>query len=117
VNNRITDSDKKSRRFVLTGKALSVSAPCIMGVLNVTPDSFSDGGRFDSVKRAVSRIEKMVRDGASVIDIGGESTRPGSDPVAAEEEIRRVIPVIEKVVSEYPDTMFSIDTTKYTVAQ
>lgn len=113
-----TESDHKDKkRFVLAGKALSVSAPCIMGVLNVTPDSFYDGGRHHSVDRALRRIEQMVEEGADIIDTGGESTRPGSDPVTLEEEIDRVIPVIEKAVRAFPATMFSIDTTKIEVAR
>ena len=117
MNNRKTESAKFSKRFVLTGKALSVSTPCIMGVLNVTPDSFSDGGEFNSVNRAVGRIGQMVREGASIIDVGGESTRPGSDPVSEQEELLRVIPILDKAVAAFPEAMFSIDTTKYEVAR
>lgn len=117
MNNRKTESEKYPKRFVLTGKALSVSTPCIMGVLNVTPDSFSDGGQFDTADRALERIGQMVQDGAAIIDVGGESTRPGSDPVPESEELNRVIPVLKKAVTAFPETMFSIDTTKYEVAR
>ncbi len=111
-------SDQKSqKRLVLSGRALSVSAPAIMGVLNVTPDSFSDGGEVRDTGSALMRIEKMVADGADLIDVGGESTRPGSDPVPENEELKRVIPVLEKAVPAFPRTMFSIDTTKYEVAR
>jgi dihydropteroate synthase len=106
-----------SKRFVLRGKALSVSAPAIMGVLNVTPDSFSDGGEVPDVHSALDRVARMVGDGARLIDVGGESTRPGSDPVAQDVELRRVIPVLEKAIPDYPEIMFSIDTTKYEVAR
>ena len=86
-----------------------------MGVLNVTPDSFSDGGRFATVEAAVERARGMVAEGAEMIDVGGESTRPGSQPVPPEEQIRRVVPVIERIAS-LPVTI-SIDTMKASVAQ
>ena len=87
----------------------------VMGALNVTPDSFSDGGKFYEPLLAVQQGIKMVRDGADIIDIGGESTRPGSDPVSADEEIRRVVPVIE-ALSRETDVPISIDTCKAEVA-
>ena len=87
----------------------------MMGILNVTPDSFSDGGKFDSVDAALKHTEEMIRDGASVIDIGGESTRPGFQPVSAEKELQRVIPVIERIRKEF-DIPISVDTTKSEVA-
>jgi dihydropteroate synthase len=87
----------------------------VMGVLNVTPDSFSDGGDFFSTKLAVKRVEELAEAGAGIIDIGGESTRPGSDPVSAEEEIRRVVPVIEAVCAKV-SVPVSIDTHKPEVA-
>jgi dihydropteroate synthase len=88
-----------------------------MGVLNVTPDSFSDGGEFIGVEPAVAQAEKMFDEGAQVIDVGGESTRPGSDPVSPEEELRRVLPVIEGMVSARPDSIVSIDTYRSAVAE
>jgi dihydropteroate synthase len=91
--------------------------PKVMGILNATPDSFSDGGKYLDVDRALDRIHIMIQHGASIIDIGGESTRPGSDPVSVQEEIDRVIPVIEKAISLFSDVEFSIDTTKYEVAK
>ena len=69
----------------------------IMGVLNVTPDSFSDGGKFFSSEAAIAQGEQMARDGAQIIDVGGESTRPGAEPISADEELRRVLPVIKKL--------------------
>jgi dihydropteroate synthase len=90
--------------------------PLIMGILNVTPDSFSDGGKFFDADVAVSHAEKMAADGADIIDIGGESTRPFSDSVSTDEELRRVIPIIEKIAPCIP-TPISIDTTKSIVAQ
>lgn len=88
----------------------------VMGVLNVTPDSFSDGGAFFSAEAAVVRAMRMVEEGADIIDIGGESTRPGSQPVPAAEQIRRVVPVIEKIAAEI-DIPISIDTTSAEVAR
>ena len=93
----------------------------VMGILNVTPDSFSDGGKFLSRDRAVAHALKMLDEGADVIDIGGESTRPGA-PVAesgipAEEELRRIMPVIEDVLRERPDAVLSVDTYKAEVAR
>jgi dihydropteroate synthase len=88
----------------------------IMGVLNVTPDSFSDGGKFFSLDGAVAQGYKLFEDGADILDIGGESTRPFSDPVSEEEEIQRVVPVIEKLSKRIPIPI-SIDTTKAGVAE
>ncbi|MBT3381630.1 MAG: dihydropteroate synthase [Lentisphaerae bacterium] len=92
------------------------SAPLIMGILNVTPDSFSDGGDYASTDRAIGRALAMVEQGAAVIDVGGESTRPGSMAVDAPEEIRRVVPVIEEL-SRQTTTPISIDTAKAPVAK
>ena len=88
----------------------------VMGVLNVTPDSFSDGGEFLSLDRAVAHAEQMIAEGADLIDIGGESTRPGSAFVTEEEELQRVIPVIERLAARSP-VPISIDTTKSAVAR
>jgi dihydropteroate synthase len=88
--------------------------PLVMAVLNVTPDSFFDGGRFLDAERAVERGLELVREGADVIDVGGESTRPGADPVTEDEELRRVLPVIEALA---PEVRVSIDTTKAVVAR
>jgi len=88
----------------------------VMGILNVTPDSFSDGGQFDHLDAAVKHALFMQKEGADVIDIGGESTRPGAEPVSREEELQRVIPVIKKI-RELSDVMISIDTTKPEVMQ
>ena len=87
-----------------------------MGILNVTPDSFSDGGRFLSPDAAVEHALRMARDGARILDIGGESSRPGAEAVSVEEELDRVIPVIERLASRY-DGCLSVDTTKAVVAE
>ena len=92
--------------------------PLLMGILNVTPDSFSDGGRFDTVDAAVAQAKTLVADGADVLDIGGESSRPGAEPVSETEELRRVVPVIEAIAAEASvGVPISIDTTKATVAE
>ena len=88
----------------------------VMGIVNVTPDSFSDGGSYGGVDEAVKHARQMVGDGADLLDVGGESTRPGSEPVPADEERRRVLPVIEGIVKELPDLPVSIDTRKSDVA-
>ncbi len=87
----------------------------IMGILNTTPDSFSDGGLFDTQEKAIIHAKKLIEDGADIIDIGGESTGPGSKKVEEEEEIRRVIPIIQKI-REFSDISISIDTYKAAVA-
>lgn len=89
----------------------------IMGILNVTPDSFSDGGRYNNVERAVAHAKQMMEDGADLIDIGGESTRPGSEVVNADEELSRIIPVIEALHQQAPHIPISVDTYKAEVAR
>ena len=101
----------------LARRALNVvERTLVMGVLNVTPDSFSDGGQFSDLERAVARGEEMVAEGADVLDVGGESTRPGAGTVPAEEELRRVVPVIEQL-SKRVSVPISVDTTKAVVAR
>ena len=97
-------------------KELLSKKPLIMGILNVTPDSFSDGNRFIDVDKAVEHAKQMIKDGADMIDIGGESSRPGSDPVPEEAELKRVKPVIEKLAKE-TNVPISIDTYKPKVAE
>lgn len=98
-------------------RKLDLVHPVVMGILNATPDSFSDGGAFNDVENALGRIGLMISQGAGIIDIGGESTRPGSDPVTEEEEINRVMPILEKAILQFPGTLFSVDTTKFLVAK
>jgi dihydropteroate synthase len=90
--------------------------PTIFGILNVTPDSFSDGGNFFSAEAAIAQADRMITEGADVIDIGGESTRPGAEPVSAREELKRVLPVIRGIRSRWSDIGVSIDTVKAEVA-
>lgn len=88
----------------------------VMGILNVTPDSFSDGGKFNDIEKALKHAKEMVENGADIIDVGGESTRPGHEPVSEEEELARVLPVIEKLSKEI-HVPISIDTYKANVAK
>jgi dihydropteroate synthase len=90
--------------------------PLIMGILNVTPDSFSDGGRHDDPAAALAQAGRMLAEGADLIDVGGESTRPGSAPVSEAEQIGRVVPVIAAIRRQFPDCAISIDTTRAAVA-
>ena len=97
--------------------SITLDRPIILGILNVTPDSFSDGGRFFSIDAAIDHARRMRDDGADVLDVGGESTRPqGAQPVSADEERRRVLPVIEGLVHALPDVPVSVDTVKAEVA-
>jgi dihydropteroate synthase len=89
----------------------------VMGVLNVTPDSFSDGGQFEDEEAAFRHAVRMAEEGAAILDIGGESSRPGSEPVALEEEIRRVIPIMKRIRGAFPDLLLSIDTYKAETAR
>lgn len=88
----------------------------IMGILNCTPDSFSDGGRYVSIDKALKQAEKLIQDGADIIDVGGESTRPGYIKISDDEEIERIVPVIERINNEF-DTVISVDTYKSKVAE
>lgn len=95
----------------------NIEFPKILGILNVTPDSFSDGGRFLSAAKSIEHALEMLEDGADIIDIGGESTRPGAESVTVDEELLRVIPAIEGILKQKPNAIISIDTTKYEVAE
>jgi dihydropteroate synthase len=99
-----------------TGRLL-LDRPRILGIVNVTPDSFSDGGRLGSIDDARRLIDALIADGADVIDIGGESTRPqGAVPISADEELRRVMPVVEASLHDHPETPVSVDTVKAAIA-
>jgi dihydropteroate synthase len=91
------------------GRVLKLDLPVVMGVLNVTPDSFSDGGHYLNPDAALAQAERMVVEGASIIDVGGESTRPGAVAVASDEELRRVLPVVERIAARLP-VLLSVDT-------
>lgn len=99
------------------GKLLDLSSPIVMGVLNVTPDSFFDGGKYNSEKSILSQAEKMIREGASIIDIGGMSSRPGAEIIDEKEELDRVIPAIKSIRKSFPNQIISIDTIHGKVAK
>lgn len=105
-----------NRKFRYRGKTLNIKETMLCGIVNVTPDSFSDGGRWNSTDKAIEQGLKLIEEGAEMLDIGGESTRPGSDPVAAEEEFRRIEDVIIGLKKE-TDIPLSIDTWKASVAE
>jgi len=92
------------------GRLLVIDKPLVMGIINATPDSFFGGSRFNGVDEIVTEAEKMLNDGADIIDIGGQSTRPGSELIAADEEIKRVIPAIQAILDKFPGAIISIDT-------
>ena len=104
-------------KWKLRSKTLTLNVPVWMGIVNITPDSFSDGGNFFEVSAAVEHALRLIDDGAGIIDIGGESTRPGAAGVSAEEELRRVLPVLRQLRKEQPDMPISVDTTKAEVAE
>jgi dihydropteroate synthase len=108
---------KQPRNTVGVGGRTLGPDPVLVGVLNVTPDSFSDGGDFLDPAKAASHAAAMLDEGARIIDVGGESTRPGSDRVTLEEETRRVVPVVEEILSERPDAIISIDTCRAATAE
>lgn len=103
--------------FSFSHPGIDTTRPNIMGILNVTPDSFSDGGSWTDIDAALKHVSEMVENGADIIDVGGESTRPGSDPVDAETEKRRVVPVISEIKKQFPKAVISIDTVKSSVAK
>jgi dihydropteroate synthase len=105
-----------NQTLVCGHKILDLSRPQVMAILNVTPDSFSDGGRFTDLNVAITQAEKMLADGASILDIGGESTRPDAKPVSVQEELDRVIPLVEALNQRF-DTVLSIDTSAPEVFQ
>src|SRR5688500_3416057 len=97
--------------FDCRGRKLDLSSTAVMGILNITPDSFSDGGIFLNSDKAIARAREMVVQGAAILDVGGESTRPGAQPVSVQEELDRVIPIVERLAKELPIPI-SVDTTK-----
>jgi dihydropteroate synthase len=96
---------------------IQLDRPVILGILNVTPDSFSDGGRFLSPESALDQADRLLADGAAILDLGGESTRPGSEPVPEAEELGRILPVLEALVQRHPGIPISVDTVKAGVAR
>jgi len=101
---------RAARNTPRAGNLTQGPGPVVVGILNVTPDSFSDGGDFFDPEAAAEHAVAMLDEGAGILDLGGESTRPGSDPVSQEEEIQRVVPVIERILTERPGAVISVDT-------
>ncbi len=99
------------------GRLLDLNSPKVMGILNVTPDSFYDGGKYKDELEILNQVETMLNDGATIIDIGGYSSRPGAKEIKINEEIGRVVPVVELILNKFPETLISIDTFRSEVAQ
>jgi len=113
----VSDIENSNFLFKFKGKTLDLSKKThVMGIMNITPDSFSDGNQYKTVDEYLFRIEEMLDQGADIIDFGAESTRPGSKPVTADEELERLLPVLEQAISRF-ETIFSVDTTKTLVAK
>lgn len=109
--------EKYTTPLTINGITLDYTAETfVMGILNVTPDSFSDGGKFNNIEAAVAQAKKMVAEGAKIVDVGGESTRPGYERISDEDEIARIVPVIQALVAEVP-AIISVDTYKANVAR
>ena len=92
------------------GMLISLDIPVVMGILNLTPDSFHSGSRIRSVDEAVTLAGRMLEDGAAIIDVGGASSRPGAEVISPDDELDRLMPVLEKLVRTYPEAVFSVDT-------
>jgi dihydropteroate synthase len=101
----------------VNGRLISLDTPKVMGILNITPDSFYDGGKFRTDREILSQTEKMVKEGADFIDIGGYSTRPGAEEISVNEELNRTVTTVQLVKKNFPDTIVSVDTFRSTVAQ
>lgn len=108
---------KKKSTLTYNGKIIDFSSPLVMGILNVTPNSFYDGGRYFNFKDAISHASQMIEDGASIIDIGACSTRPGAKDISPSEEIERLMPVVSRIKNDFPETIVSIDTYRSGVAE
>ena len=99
------------------GQIIDLSTPKIMGILNITPNSFYDGGKYSLENNAISQVEKMLKDGATFIDIGAYSSKPNAEFVSEKEELNRITPVVKAIINEFPEAMLSIDTFRSSVAQ
>lgn len=98
------------------GRLVNLLVPKIMGILNLTPDSFYDGGKYNDLKSSINQTYKMINEGASFIDIGGNSTRPGGNKISEKEEEKRLIPIVEALIKEFPEIIFSVDTFYHSIA-
>ena len=99
------------------GKLIDLSSPKVMGILNITPDSFYDGGKYQQESALLSQVEKMIKEGATFIDVGGYSSRPGATHISEDEELNRVTPVIKSLYNEFPELLISVDTFRSKVAK
>ncbi|MDQ6756458.1 MAG: dihydropteroate synthase [Bacteroidota bacterium] len=99
------------------GKLLVIDKPVVMGIINITPDSFYEGSRLQTNEKILFQAKKMIEEGASIIDIGGQSTRPGSERISVKEELQRVLPALEIILKNFPDTIISVDTYQSEVAE
>ncbi len=107
----------KKKTLNCRGKLLDLSTPVVMGILNLTPDSFYDGGELNTIDAAITKCAKMLNDGAVIIDIGAYSSRPGAEEISEEEELKRLLPYLNQLVKNFPDTVFSVDTFRANVAE
>src|SRR5690606_23006458 len=110
-------STRQAQSINAAGRLITFEKPVIMGILNVTPDSFFDGGRHNNLDNALLKAEKLIQEGVDIIDIGAYSSRPGASPISSDEEINRAIPVIRELTKKYPDLTLSIDTFRVDVAE
>lgn len=101
----------------LRGRLLNLATPAVMGIVNATPDSFYDGGRYPCETLLLNRVEQMLHEGATFIDVGGYSTRPGADEISAAEELKRIIPLIKNITRNFPEALISVDTFRSEVAK
>lgn len=108
---------QRKKTLNVNGKLIDFSLPKVMGIINITPDSFYSGSRFESDKEILNHVQKLLSDGADMIDIGGYSTKPGAADVSEEEETKRLIPTIKAIVNEFSDLIISVDTFRSSVAE
>jgi len=99
------------------GKLIDISSPKVMGILNITPDSFFDGGKYQNEKEILAQVEKMISEGATFIDVGAYSSRPGAKHISENEELERIVPIIKRLVKKFPDILLSIDTFRSEIAK
>ena len=99
------------------GQLLDLSDPIVMGILNITPDSFFDGAKYQTTDQSLAQVEKMLAEGATIIDVGGMSSRPGAEVISSQEELDRVLPIVESIIKQFPNTIISVDTWRWEVAR
>ena len=117
MSNKNTSFPKTAKPIHFGNRVIDFSRPKVMGILNLTPDSFFDGGKFGREKQQTEQVEKMIAEGADIIDLGAVSTRPGAAKVSMEEELERLIEPLQRLVKRFPDTIFSVDTYRSKVAR